>query len=73
MIWSMNLLMEDLTVKDTLSMVLLMCTGFGAPSVGYHDGLIVLLGLLLVYIHHGYGNVGKMGGNHYVNGYDAGC
>ena len=62
----MKLLMEDLTIKDALSMVLLIHTGFGAPSIGYHDDLIGPLGLVFVDIHHGYENVSRMGGNHYV-------
>ena len=69
----MKILREDLTIKDALPMILLMLTSFGTPSVGYHDDLIGLLGLLFVDIHHGYGNVGKMGGNHYVDGYDVSC
>ena len=72
-IQSMKLLMGDLIVKETLSMVLLMHTAFGAPSVGQHDDLIRLLGLRFVDIHHAYGNVSIMGGNHYADGYDFGC
>ena len=62
--------MEDLTVKDVLSKVLLMHTSFGTPSVGYHDDLIRPLGLIFFDIHHGYENVGKMGDTHYVDGFD---
>ena len=72
-IWSMNLLLADFIVKDSMSMVLLMHTGFGATSVSYHDDLMGPLGLLFVDIHHGYRNVSKMGANHYVDGYDVGC
>ena len=68
----MKILMEDLNVKDTLSKVLLMCVGFGAPFVSNHDYLIGLLSLFFIDVHHGYENVGKMGGNRYVNGYDVG-
>ena len=72
MIWSMKILMADLIVKDALLMVILMRTSLGTPSISYHDDLIGPLGLLFVDIHHGYENVGKMGGNGYVDGYDVG-
>ena len=65
--------MADLTIKDTLSMVLLMHTSFGTPSVGYHDDLIGPLGLLFVDIHHGYENASRMGGDHYFYGCDVDC
>ena len=36
----MELLMADLMVKDALLKVVLMCSGFGAPSDRSHDDLI---------------------------------
>ena len=69
MIWSMKILMADLTKKDSLSKVILMCICFGAPSFGDHDDLIGPLGLLFVDMHHDYENVGKMGIIRCVDGY----
>ena len=69
MIWSMKILMAGLTMKDALSIVLLMHIGFTTPSVGDHDDLIGPLGLLFIDMHHGCENVGEMGCISHVNGY----
>ena len=65
----MKILMVYLTIKDALSMVLLMCTGFGTPSIDDRDDLIGPLGLLFVDMHHDYENVCKMGSIHHVDVY----
>ena len=61
--------MADLVAKDTLLIALLMRSGFGAPFVYSHDGLIgpfdPLVGV------HDDGNVDCMVGSWYVN--NVGC
>ena len=61
--------MVDLNVKDALSSILLMCTGFGTPFVDDHDDLIGPLGRLFVDMHYGCEIVDGMGGICCVDSY----
>ena len=61
--------MENLTMKDTLSSVILIHVSFGTPSVDDHDDLIGSLTCIFVDMHHGCENVGGMGGIRHVNSY----
>ena len=68
----MNILMEDLTVKDALSSVIIMHTSFVPPSIDDHDELIGPLGRLFVEMRHGCENVDGMSGIFYVDSYVVG-
>ena len=64
--------MADLMAKDTLLIALLMRSGFGAPFVYSHDGLIGPFDALIG-VHYNDEHVGRMVDIRYVDGYNVSC